>query len=151
MWLTTWAVLLRGVGLKHHQDSRFVGLRGQVQEVQWPPPEAPPDRDWLWLVTDKCTANITPVCFLQYEAGCMVGWYGDPNHEPWNEVKLSASDAGFGEMFKVCMVLASCLYGPWDTGGFWRKTLDAASEYKQVANLQCPIFRYLLPKIAEDS
>lgn len=60
------------------------------------------------------------------------------------------AEAGFGELFKVVLVQANVLYGPWDSGAFWTKAVQGALKYKQPGGVNGPLFQYMLPRIAEE-
>jgi len=115
-----------------------------------PPIEEPPEEDWLFLVMDRCASNLSPLCFLQYHLGLRVTYFGDPNHDPWNEVKNAGTDLGFADVFKTTMILANTFYGPYDSAGFHQKAIDGMTAYKQRASSSCPLFLQFLPGIAAD-
>jgi len=88
-----WDNILRvvaGHGLQRYEDKRFKDLDRAVMPCSFPPFEEPPEEDWLFLVMDRCASNLSPLCFLQYHLGLRVTYFGDPNHDPWNEVKTQA-------------------------------------------------------------
>lgn len=148
--IDNWCVVVRGVGVVAHQDDRFKTPKPIVFDVQWPPQDPPPDRSWLWLVSDRLSANLTPINWLIYEAGVRVVHHGDSSHDTWNEVKGAASESGFSSLTRLLLIVANTLYGPFDSGGFRAKTLHAAQKYKEQASAECPIFRFLLHRIAKD-
>lgn len=148
--LDNWLVVQRGVGLRHYQTKRFLTKVPKVHSLTLPPPEEPADLDWLWLVTDKCSSNCTPVCYMVNELGLRLAWSGDPNHDMWNEVKAGLRDAGFGDLIRSLIVVGNAMYGPWDSAAFFSKTEAAALEYRKRSSVNCPIFRFLLERIAQD-
>lgn len=140
-----------GRGLKHYVDERFSQLGRKVFPPQWPPEAEPGDKDWAWLVQDRASTNITPFCFLVSHHGCMLSYFSDPNHDPWNECKNSGQHMGFQDAFKAMTILANTFFGPFDSAAFHSKSIDAAAAYKSRSNAQDPIFQFFLPRIAADT
>lgn len=145
-----WCVVVRGVGIAVHLDDRFKTQRPAVFEVQWPVQSCPQDRSWLWLISDRLSANLTPINWLVYEAGVLVVHHGDFSHDTWNEVKGAAAETGFSFLARLLLIVANTLYGQLDSGGFWAKTVQAAHKYKEQSSSECAIFRLLLHRIASD-
>ena len=83
--------------------------------------------------------------------GLFLLYLGDPNHDPWNEVKLSAAVCGMMTALKLLIIVANLFYAPFDSAGFWAKVSDGAAKYKRVATSKCPIFQFLLPHMAFES
>jgi hypothetical protein len=98
----------------------------------------------------RCSSNLSPLCCLKYTKGCGADYFGDPNHDPWNEVKGTGRDCGFSDVFKTLMVFANTFYGPFDSAGFHQKSIDSMKAYKARATSQCHLFQFFLPHIAKD-
>lgn len=150
--LENWVWLMRGHGLSHYADDLWHRLEKGIRQPAWGEgdPKVANDNDWLWVVSDKASANLTPLCDWSYDKHLRLGWYGDINHDLWNEVKLASAEANFSELFKLIMVVANCTYGPFDNGGFWAKTLDAAADYKRKATSSCPLLGHFMPMISKE-
>ena len=123
--------LCNGQGLSMYVDERFKLLYKKCFVPTWPLESAPKHKDWLWVVQDRCATNLSPVTYLTYHHGCMLNYFGDPNHDPWNEVKNAGSECGLSDIFKVTMMVANTLFGPCDSAGFWQQSLDASVAYKK--------------------
>lgn len=115
-----------------------------------PPPEAPPARDWAWLVQDRASTNLTPYCYLVSSQGCLITSFSDPNHDPWNDCKGAGHANHFQDYFKAVAIVANTFYGPFDSSGFHSKSVDAAISYKRRSSCQDPKSLYFLPAIASD-
>ena len=77
--LCAWDNILQtctGVGLKHYMDPRFNDVKRNIVQPVWSPPEQPADRDYLWIVQDRCSANLTPLTYMTNVMGCTVSYVG---------------------------------------------------------------------------
>eukprot|EP00971_Amphidinium_carterae_P164222 3255533-Amphidinium_carterae.1 len=92
----------------------------------------------LSLCADQASQQLAPCNFLMHKSGLSLTVLADPNHRISNDLLNAVRQSSFSRVLRRKCVPFNVFFGPWGSGGFHTKTIDAMEEVMKLASAQDP-------------